>query len=108
MADPALIAPTTLAAVSAAAAWRSSFIAREAAIRSSLAFVWPVVRVSYERDRAIVRVRLHNDGPGLAQDVVAARIEPSGEGTRGQSSIARLSYVRCAPRKLSLRRNEKR
>ena len=80
MADPALIASTALAAVSSAAAWRSSFIAREAATRSSLAFVWPVVQIGYERDRAVVRVRLHNDGPGLAQDVVAARLEPTGEG----------------------------
>jgi hypothetical protein len=78
MADEALLASTALAAISAAAAWRSSFIAREAATRSNLPFVWPAVRVAYDEPDPVVWVRFHNDGPGLAQDVVAARMEPSG------------------------------
>lgn len=80
MPDPAIIASTALAAASSAAAWRSSFIAREAATRSNLAFVWPAVRIAYDGPDPVVWVRLHNDGPGLAQDVVAARLEPSGRG----------------------------
>lgn len=80
MTDPALIASTTLAAVSAAAAWRSSFISREAGTRSSLAFVWPAVRIAYDGGQPVVWVRFHNDGPGLAQDVVAARLEPTDNG----------------------------
>lgn len=80
MADEALLASTALAAASSAAAWRSSFIAREAATRNNLAFVWPAVRIAFDGPDPVVWVRLHNDGPGLAQDVVAARFEPSGQG----------------------------
>lgn len=40
--------------------------------------MWPAVRVAYDGSDPVVRVRLHNDGPGLAQDIVAARLEPSG------------------------------
>jgi hypothetical protein len=76
--DSGVVASTALAAISSAAAWRSSFIAREAATRNNLAFVWPAVHIAYDGPDPVVWVRLHNDGPGLAQDVVAARLEPSG------------------------------
>jgi hypothetical protein len=34
--------------------------------------------MGHDGPQTVVWVRLHNDGPGLAQDVVAARYEPSG------------------------------
>jgi hypothetical protein len=93
--DIALIASTALAAASAAAAWRSSFIAREAATRNNLAFVWPVVRIKSDGPHTVVFVRLHNDGPGLAQDVVAARYEPSGEDGKEWAVQDRTPVVRA-------------
>jgi hypothetical protein len=86
MPDPALIASTSLAAVSAAAAWRSSFTVREAATRSNLAFVWPVVRVGYEKDRAVVFGmmlasigRPDTRGASMAHPCIAYTVVPGNE-----------------------------
>jgi len=62
------------------AAWRSSLIAQRAATRAHLPYVWPAIRYGSDGPDKVVYVRLHNDGPGLAQDVVAARYEPAGPG----------------------------
>ena len=80
MSQAPLVISASAAAASALAAWRSSFIAARSAIRANLPYVWPAVRPQYEEGRIVVWVRLHNDGPGLAQDVVVARQEPSWDG----------------------------
>jgi hypothetical protein len=64
MADPALIASAVFSAGTAVGAWRSSFISRETVSLSSLAFIWPTVRVAYDQGQPVVWIRLHNDGPG--------------------------------------------
>jgi hypothetical protein len=81
--DAPVIISTSVAALSALAAWRSSFVASASVARSNLPYVWPVVSSARDADAIVVRVRLHNDGPGLAQDVVAARLEPSGRDDDG-------------------------
>lgn len=79
LADGAVVASAALAALSATASWRSALVAREAVSRSNAAFVWPAVRIGRDGDRTLAWVRLFNDGPALARDVVAARLEPGGE-----------------------------
>lgn len=69
------------ATASALAAWRTSVVAGRGVTRSNLPYVWPAVRIGRDGPTTVVWVRLHNDGPGLAQDVVAARMEPSGQGS---------------------------
>ena len=72
---------STLAVVatsaSAIAAWTTALLARQTVRRAHLPYVWPDVRLHYRDKSTEVSVRLHNDGPGLAQDVVAALLEPS-------------------------------
>lgn len=77
-ADGAAVASAALAAASATASWRSALVAREAASRSNAAFVWPSVRIGRDGDVTRAWVRFFNDGPGLARDVVAARLELGG------------------------------
>jgi hypothetical protein len=64
------------ASASALAAWTSASLARQTARRAHFPYVWPDVRINYRDEILEVSARLHNDGPGLAQDVVAARLEP--------------------------------
>ena len=59
-----------------------------------------------------MRVRLHNDGPGLAQDVVAARLEPTGEGDTwavfGRAPVTRAMHAAETLPPPELRRDEPR
>lgn len=60
----------TFAALSSGAAATSAYISRQAVDRAHRAFVWPTI--SFETDsagRQVLRVQLHNDGPGTAYDV---------------------------------------
>jgi hypothetical protein len=59
-------------AAGAAAAWRAAGASREAVARAHRPFVWPEFDYDYEGagpGETVWRVRLHNDGPGVALDV---------------------------------------
>lgn len=47
-------------------------------LRATRPSIWSVARSHDEGDARIIQVRIHNGGPGLARDVVAARSEPTG------------------------------
>jgi len=53
--------------------------------------------VEYDRNspQTSVWVRLHNDGPGLAQDVVVARLEPVGRDVNEWQPLDRTPPVRA-------------
>ena len=81
MSEAPLVISALAAAASAIAAWRSALVATRAVTRANLPYVWPAVRLQHEKGSIVVWVRLHNDGPGLAQDVVVARQEPLEDGS---------------------------
>lgn len=47
-------------------------------LRATQPSIWSVARSHREGGLQIIQVRIHNGGPGLARDVVAARSEPTG------------------------------
>jgi hypothetical protein len=93
--DAVSIVAAVASAVAAIAAWRSSATSQQAVRRSNLPYVWPAVHLDYTDGRPKVYVRLHNDGPGLAQDVVAARLEPLGEDGSNWQPVARTATFRA-------------
>jgi hypothetical protein len=59
-----------IAAISAAASAVSAHASRTAVDRSHRAFVWPVISHTTDPEgRRVLRLRLHNDGPGAGYDV---------------------------------------
>lgn len=58
-----------LAAVSAAAAAVSAVATKQSVERSHRPFVWPAISHGSDGGTRVLRVRLHNDGAGVAYDV---------------------------------------
>lgn len=58
-----------IAAFSAAASAVSAYASRLAVDRANEAFVWATISYGSDGGQPLVRVRLHNEGPGVARDV---------------------------------------
>lgn len=73
---------TTVVGVAACLSALTSLVAVAFAHRANLRAIqpsiWTVARSHGDGDVRIIQVRIHNGGPGLARDVVAARSEPTG------------------------------
>ena len=73
---------TTIVAIAACLSALTSVVAAAVAykfsLRASRPSIWSVARPHREGDSRVIEVRIHNGGPGLARDVVAARSEPTG------------------------------
>ena len=72
---------TTVVGIAACLSALTSLVAVAFAYRANLRAIEPsiltVARSHDEGDVRIIQVRIHNGGPGLARDVVAARSEPT-------------------------------
>ncbi len=73
--EAALAAAAVLSALSSAIA---AAIAYRSSQRATQPSIWTAVRAHNEGGTRIIQLRIHNGGPGLARDVVAARSEPTG------------------------------
>jgi hypothetical protein len=64
-------------AAGAGAAWLAATASRQAVVRANRPFVWPEAHESESNGKRTVRVRLHNDGPGVALDVRWSLVFPA-------------------------------
>jgi hypothetical protein len=69
-----LAAAALLSAIASVVAAAVAYISNQRAIQPS---IWFAARGHDEGDARVIQVRVHNGGPGLARDVVAARSEPT-------------------------------
>jgi hypothetical protein len=64
-----------LSAIASVVAAAIAYTSNQRAIQPS---IWFAARGHDEGEARVIQVRVHNGGPGLARDVVAARSEPTG------------------------------
>lgn len=73
--EAALAAAAVLSAIASAIAAAIAYVSNQRAVQP---FLWTAVRAHDEAGARVIQLRIHNGGPGLARDVVAARSEPTG------------------------------